>query len=952
VPPFRFTYDAEGRLTSIEQSGGAATRIERSGDTITIISPGGRRTSLTAAAEGYATSIADPAGNATRCTYRQGLLQELADAEGGVYRFTYDAGGRIIRRDDPAGGFVSYASRRTNGTVSTAVVSALGRETIYERERRPSGVQRSITTCCGGRITETEIAADGTRTIRRPDGTVIRVQSSGGAEVAETTTPGGIRQRIVRRSSLDERGQTSTTEVNGRVYTLHEDFASGEQTMRIGARVERVVRFDERGRVIERNVAGQFPIHYAYDDPGHIMSVRFGSDAEARAAIVARDGDDLVADVADPLRRNFAAAHDARGLLVSETLPDGSTIEYGLDRIGNRTALAPPGRRPYVFRRDPRGLIAAVVTPSGEQTSFTYDAEARQTRMERADGTAIESRYDALGQLVQHGELRFTYDQRTGRRTTLEAPDGTIVAYEWDGFLLRKIRWEGEVRGEVAREYDPDFRIRSISVNGAAIERSYDAEGRLSAVGELEIVRDAAGRIAETLLGNVRTRQSYNGFGEIEMYEASIGERELFAYRLVRDAWGRIVEKTERVGGETRRFAYEYDARGRLAAVTAWSTAGILPAPATQDRLEAGGTPVARYEYDANGNRIATAGRRAVFDEADRIVRDGDVAFQHTRNGERSAAGDTRYRYDAYGNLASVSLADGTTVDYLLDGDGRRLARWVDGNIASSFLFRDLITPIAELDLRGEVAARFVFGERLHLPDYVVKGEARYRVVSDHLGSPRLVVDVATGAIVQRIDYDAFGVVERDTNPQFQPFGFAGGLCDPHSGLLHFGMRDYDPATGRWLVPDPALFAGNDTNLYAYVHNDPVNLSDPFGLWSGIWPGMGPGWHHDRNRIGGNICPPNMPDPYTGRPECPDELQSTGWHQEPTRSPTHGYQWSFRHESGSQCIYDGNGNLVTDPEIGGSYDYVNPFNPDGSLNPGGAVGHFFADMLPWIFWGN
>ena len=34
-------------------------------------------------------------------------------------------------------------------------------------------------------------------------------------------------------------------------------------------------------------------------------------------------------------------------------------------------------------------------------------------------------------------------------------------------------------------------------------------------------------------------------------------------------------------------------------------------------------------------------------------------------------------------------------------------------------------------------------------------------------------------AVVQRVDYDEFGRVTSDTNPAFQPFGFAGGLYDP-----------------------------------------------------------------------------------------------------------------------------------------------------------------------------
>ncbi len=71
-----------------------------------------------------------------------------------------------------------------------------------------------------------------------------------------------------------------------------------------------------------------------------------------------------------------------------------------------------------------------------------------------------------------------------------------------------------------------------------------------------------------------------------------------------------------------------------------------------------------------------------------------------------------------------------------------------------------------------------------------------------------------------------------DTNPGFQPFGFAGGLYDPDTGLVRFGARDYDPATGRWTAKDPILFGGGDANLYAYVGNDPVNFIDPSGYFN------------------------------------------------------------------------------------------------------------------------
>jgi len=75
-------------------------------------------------------------------------------------------------------------------------------------------------------------------------------------------------------------------------------------------------------------------------------------------------------------------------------------------------------------------------------------------------------------------------------------------------------------------------------------------------------------------------------------------------------------------------------------------------------------------------------------------------------------------------------------------------------------------------------------------------------------------------------------------NPGFQPFGFAGGLYDPDTGLVHFGAREYDASTGRWLTKDPILFNGGDTNLYSYVSNDPINFIDPSGQFA-ILPALG-----------------------------------------------------------------------------------------------------------------
>jgi RHS repeat-associated protein len=79
------------------------------------------------------------------------------------------------------------------------------------------------------------------------------------------------------------------------------------------------------------------------------------------------------------------------------------------------------------------------------------------------------------------------------------------------------------------------------------------------------------------------------------------------------------------------------------------------------------------------------------------------------------------------------------------------------------------------------------------------------------------------------MDYDEFGNVLLDTNPGFQPFGFAGGIYDPQTKLVRFGDRDYDAETGRWSAKDPLGFQGRYPNFYTYAANDPINRVDVRG---------------------------------------------------------------------------------------------------------------------------
>jgi RHS repeat-associated protein len=157
------------------------------------------------------------------------------------------------------------------------------------------------------------------------------------------------------------------------------------------------------------------------------------------------------------------------------------------------------------------------------------------------------------------------------------------------------------------------------------------------------------------------------------------------------------------------------------------------------------------------------------------------------------------------------------------------------------FLYQDHLRPVAELDGSGAVVSIFVYASRANVPDYLIRRGTTYRIISDQVGSPILIIDAATGSVAQRLSYDAWGNITADTNPGFQPFGYAGGIYDSLTKLTLFGARNYDASTGRWTTPDRTRFNGGDTNLYAYVLGDPVNKIDPIGLEAfepSVWDGL------------------------------------------------------------------------------------------------------------------
>ena len=97
----------------------------------------------------------------------------------------------------------------------------------------------------------------------------------------------------------------------------------------------------------------------------------------------------------------------------------------------------------------------------------------------------------------------------------------------------------------------------------------------------------------------------------------------------------------------------------------------------------------------------------------------------------------------------------------LTDSRHRRSGKKVNGTLVQGFLYQDGLRPIAELDSNNQIVSRFVYADKGNVPSYLIKNGITYRILSDHLGSPRLIINTQDGSVIQRIDYDVLGYDHR-----------------------------------------------------------------------------------------------------------------------------------------------------------------------------------------------
>ena len=846
-----FEYDAAGRLAAIGDRTGKTTTIERdeAGLPTGIRSPLGPVTLLRVDEAGNLASVVRPGSGGIQFEAgADGLLTSRTEPGGYVSTFGYDAAGRLRETTDAQGATTRYERTTTASTETITVTGADGRawaQTIAASSG--GGTTRSIVEP-GGALTEVTDRSDGTRSVTLHDG--VRIEERRARDprwgsqtpilaTRDVTTPGGLVQHVTGEQLVDLADpadplgvvrSVATLTVDGVAYRRQYDAASRTLVTDgpAGERVEEVL--DDAGRAAELRLPGQAPVTVAFDAFGRSIGLTTEADGKRRAlAFRPFDGEGVV-EIVDPADNDSSVVFDESGRVRGYTAPDGSFVALQLDAAGRLLSIAPPGLDPYVLGYDGVGRQTSLTAPDGTPLdAWRYDAPGRLLERTTGAGT-LALGYDAAGRLESirqpSSDVTVAYADGTSRPSKVATPAATLDL-AWDGAYPTSSTWSGGIAGRVAVVRDASSRIVSVSVDGGAtIQTSWSAAGLPEQVGDLVITYEGV-HPASATLGSLQLGWEADAFGGPASFTAASAGNAVFSLDLDRDLLGRVTAAKGQVGPQPVDLSYGYDEAGRLASTVDGSSRTAV-------------------RYDARGNRIAVDGpggaRVAVFDTLDHLTGDGNKRFEYDAGGRLSRRTDgsavTTFEYDLLGSLASVGQPDGRRIDYLVDGLGRRVGKRVDGKLVAGWLYMDGRRPVAQLGPGGAVVATFGYVGESPVPAMMVRGGRTYAILTDWLGSPRLVVDASTGAIAQAIEYDAFGRVVADSAPGFQPFGFAGGLYDPDTGLVLFGARDYDAATGRWTAPDPLGFGAGDTNLYRYAFGDPVNLVDRSGL-QGAWGACG-----------------------------------------------------------------------------------------------------------------
>lgn len=533
--------------------------------------------------------------------------------------------------------------------------------------------------------------------------------------------------------------------------------------------------------------------------------------------------------------------------------------------------------RSFVY--DSLARLVTAINPESGQTIYLYDENGNLRFKRDARAALTEIIYDALNRPIAKlysgtaanvtPAVNFYYDHNQtppsglpanfnrgsakGRLVAViydEAGSGSYYGYDELG------RTKQSVQRTMGQDYSFNYAYNragqmtsEIYPSGRVVTTSYDTAGRLSLVrGERtgEPTRDYASQFSYWPHGAVEKLRLDNGLWEHTQFNARL--------QVTQIGLGTSGSDTSKL-----KLFYEYggtDNNGnvRTQQITPGAGQAALVQNYTYDALNRLKTATEvnswaqTYDYDRYGNRVVQEGSYfprwdltpkdliANVDAATNRLREPYWQYDAAGNQTRDA-GWQNFAYDAENRLLSVSNDQGGVyARYSYDGEGRRVQKEA-GGVTTVFVYNAVGQLIAEY---ANTAAG--------------TGGIKY-LTADTLGNTRLVTS-DSGEVKARYDYLPFGeeievgiggrggVVGYNTGETLRQ-KFGAKERDTETGLDYFGARYNSNAQGRFISPDwsetpePVPYADltdpQSLNLYAYVCNNPLSMSDPDGHSPDWW---------------------------------------------------------------------------------------------------------------------
>ena len=323
--------------------------------------------------------------------------------------------------------------------------------------------------------------------------------------------------------------------------------------------------------------------------------------------------------------------------------------------------------------------------------------------------------------------------------------------------------------------------------------------------------------------GHVDTRAYDNAGRLIEVKNDRISPAQLRSrFQITLDPVGNPT-RIDRTGSLVQTQTYTYDASDRILTVCFLASC----APSAPERIA--------WTYDKVGNRLtetrSTGTTNYTYDARDRLLSAGATSYTYDQNGNELSAGSSTFTYDL-ANRLKTAIQGTTTTTYSYDADGKRLqASTGTANSAKTNFLWDVTQSLPQLAQERNGAntlqRQYIYGlKRIRQ----TQGTGTYYLY-DGLGSVANTL-APLGALQKTYSFEPYGLIRTESGSSpLNFFHFTGEYRDP-TLLYHLRARQYDPASGRFLRPDPAEqpVSKGAVSPYAYVANRPTVLTDPTGF--------------------------------------------------------------------------------------------------------------------------